>query len=325
MFKAQNSSIVKVLAVLFAALVVGVTSLSNASSVDRKSVTIWSQGVRLAGDVYTPQDLTEGQKLPGILMIAGWGGNKNNVGRNYAEAIAAEGFVVLTFDFKGWGESDGSLVAVEALGAVDQTESIETTVSHVRGIIDPYSMSADVRAALFFLGGEPNVLANNLGVWGTSMGGGLALIPAASDDRVKAYVSQMGPVNYAYNLSALPAPALQQAETATARGDLPPFPGPMSRIDPSLAGFPDWAALKRFNLIPYLNQLAIPTLIIDAGSETMFDTQYNGRMMYELVKEKAPSDYVTFPGGHYDMYHGSNLESSRNAAIDWFTKHLKSN
>ncbi|WP_298634133.1 alpha/beta fold hydrolase [uncultured Umboniibacter sp.] len=305
------------------AAIVGIVSISHASDVDRRSVTIWSEGVRLAGDVYTPKSIEEGQRLPGVLMIAGWGGNKSNVGRNYAEAIAAEGFVVLTFDFKGWGESDGPLVASTVMGAADESQTFMLEAQHVRGIIDPYSMSADVRAALYFLGGEPQVMPNNLGVWGTSMGGGLGLIPAATDPRVKAFVSQMGPVNYAHNLQALPADGMWQIETLTARGELPAFPGPVSRIDPSLAGFPDWPALKRFNLMPYVNHLATPTLVIDAEDETMFDRQLNGVLLFEAVEKKADARYVTFPGGHYDMYHGENLGSSRQAALEWFQLHLK--
>jgi len=47
-------------------------------------------------------------------------------------------------------------------------------------------MSGDVRAALNYLGAEPGVITGNLGIWGTGMGGGLALVMAASDDRIKA-------------------------------------------------------------------------------------------------------------------------------------------
>ena len=63
----------RALIVALVAAIIGIVSLSHASDVDRRSVTIWSEGVRLAGDVYTPKSIVEGQRLPGILMIAGWG------------------------------------------------------------------------------------------------------------------------------------------------------------------------------------------------------------------------------------------------------------
>ncbi len=46
------------------------------SNVHKESITIWSQGVRLAGDIYKPENLKESVELPGIVMVPGWGGNK---------------------------------------------------------------------------------------------------------------------------------------------------------------------------------------------------------------------------------------------------------
>lgn len=80
------------------------------SDVHRESITLWSQGARLAGDIYKPGNLNATEKLPGILMVPGWGGSKKNLGKNYAPHFAKQGFVVLAFDFKGWGESDGLVV-----------------------------------------------------------------------------------------------------------------------------------------------------------------------------------------------------------------------
>ena len=34
-----------------------------------------------------------------------------------------------------------------------------------------------------------------------------------------------------------------------------------------------------------------------------------GVLMYHAVTEKASAEYMTLPGGHYDMYHGDNLEA----------------
>ena len=88
------------------------------SNVHKESITIWSQGVRLAGDIYKPENLKESVELPGIVMVPGWGGNKKNLEKNYAPHFAAQGFIVLAFDFKGWGESEGPLgLSIGELGA----------------------------------------------------------------------------------------------------------------------------------------------------------------------------------------------------------------
>lgn len=293
------------------------------SGVQHREVTIWSEGVRLAGDLYSPGQMAVDVKLPGILLVPGWGGSKENLKKNYAPQFAEAGFIVLAFDFKGWGESDGPLLASSKLAPAEDTAERTVEARHIRQVVNPFSMSADVRAALHYLGGEPSVMADNLGIWGTSMGGALALVSATSDDRIKAYVSQMGPVNYAYNLKQLPDELMRQAETRAARGEIPPYPGPQSKGDPRLRGYPDWVALKRFAPLDELDLLQAPTLIIDAEDETLFEAAENGALMYDAIKDRLPSRYLTYPGGHYEMYQGDNLASARQQALHWFIEHLK--
>jgi hypothetical protein len=183
-------------------------------------------------------------------------------------------------------------------------------------------MSEDVRAALNYLGAEPGVMADKLGIWGTSMGGGLALVMAAADDRIKALVSQMGPVNYKYNLKDIPDQKMRHVEAMVARGERPPFPGPEDSPNPQLKGYPDWVAMKRFDPMSCLDDLTIPTLIIDAGEEALFDTEKNGLLVYETIKDRLEARYITYPGKHYDMYEGENLKTARATAVQWFVKHL---
>jgi dienelactone hydrolase len=295
------------------------------SDVQRESIIIWSQGIRLAGDIYKPGRLKANEELPGILMVPGWGGSKQNLGKNYAPHFAKQGFVVLAFDFKSWGESDGPLVAHEPLPATDATTELTLKATHIRELVNPFSMSEDVRAALNYLAAESGVMGDNLGIWGTSMGGGLALVMAASDDRIKALVSQMGPLNYKYNLNHIPDQKMRQVEAMVARGELPPFPGPTGSQSSQLKGYPDWVAMKRFDPMSYLDDLNIPTLIIDAEKEALFDIRKNGLLAYETIKDRLEALYITYPGQHYDMYEGENLRTARSTALQWFVKHLWTN
>jgi dienelactone hydrolase len=300
-----------------------VASAAEQHDIDHQEITIWSQGVRLAGDIYKPKGLAVDAKLPGILMVPGWGGNKGNVGRNYAKHFASTGFVVLAFDFKSWGESDGPVVMTTALRQIDESAEVNVVGTHIRQFINPLSMMEDVRAALYYLGGEPQVMADNLGIWGTSMGGGLAVVMATQDSRIKALVDQMGPVNYQYNLKDIPANYVRSVETQMARGGLPPFPGPTENASPQLKGYPDWVAMKRFNPMSYAEQLTIPTLIIDAQEEALFDTKQNGQRLYDAIKSRVESRYSVYPVKHYDMYEGENLAKARSEGLQWFIDHLK--
>jgi acetyl esterase/lipase len=49
-----------------------------------RPVTIWSDGTRMAGDLYVPADLKPGEKRPAILFCAGTGGTKKGNGALYS-------------------------------------------------------------------------------------------------------------------------------------------------------------------------------------------------------------------------------------------------
>ena len=86
-----------------------------------------------------------------------------------AKALTDAGYVVLTFDYKGWGDSDGP-----------------------KSRLSPYGRVIDSQSALTFLGAQPMVDADRLGIYGTSYGGATVVWTAAVDPRVKAVVSVVG-------------------------------------------------------------------------------------------------------------------------------------
>jgi dipeptidyl aminopeptidase/acylaminoacyl peptidase len=49
-------------------------------TVEKRSITIWSDGTRMAGDLYLPKNRKEGEKLPAIVFCAGTGGTKGGTG-----------------------------------------------------------------------------------------------------------------------------------------------------------------------------------------------------------------------------------------------------
>ena len=289
---------------------------------EQRTITFWSDGARLKGDVFKPRGLAADQKLPGILLIHGWGGNRANLNRAYAPQLARKGFVVMTFDLRSWGESDGFLVADEKLPAADEISDLSVDVQHVRSIVNPLEMIEDARAALSWFVAEPNLEADNLGVWGTSLGGGLALVTAANDRRVKALVTQVGAVNNKAAFAEIPDEMVAGWETQRARGKITPYPGPESS-SPGLEGFPDLIAMKRYDPAAYWDRLAVPTLVIEAEDEELFDRKLNGLALHESLQGRVPSRYVAVPGKHYDIYRGEGYARALELAQDWFSEHLK--
>lgn len=93
--------------------------------VSHSAVDIWSEGTRMAGDLYRPAQ-ADNQRLPAIIMSHGWGGTKAGLARN-AIRFAADGFVVLAFDYRGWGESDGKLVVIGDMPERGVNDEVQVT------------------------------------------------------------------------------------------------------------------------------------------------------------------------------------------------------
>src|SRR5215469_17567905 len=86
------------------------TSFTPPDDVTVRSVDIYSEGTRMAGDVYSAKT-NAGKKLPTIVMAHGWGGTKAAF-RPEAIAFAQAGYLVVAFDYRGWGESDSRVILV---------------------------------------------------------------------------------------------------------------------------------------------------------------------------------------------------------------------
>src|SRR5919205_4646053 len=140
-----------------------------AEAVMQKPVTFHSEGVRLAGDLFLPDDLRPGEKRAGIVLCHGYTGVRNLYLPDIAHILNGAGYVVLTFDYKGSGDSDGP-----------------------QSRLAPYSRVADVQAALSFLAATPEADPERLGIYGTSYGGATVVFVAAIDPRVKCVVSVVG-------------------------------------------------------------------------------------------------------------------------------------
>jgi len=135
----------------------------------KKAIHFYSDGIRLVGDLYYPDDLKPSETRAGIVLCHGYTGVKDMYLPDNARLLNEAGYVVMTFDYKGWGDSEGS-----------------------RNRLAPYSRVADVQAALTFLGAQPEVDAGRLGIYGTSYGGATVVWTGAVDPRVKCVVSVVG-------------------------------------------------------------------------------------------------------------------------------------
>jgi fermentation-respiration switch protein FrsA (DUF1100 family) len=99
----------------------------------------------------------------------------------FARGFRDAGFVVLAFDYRFLGASDGT----------------------PRGRIIPSEQHDDNRAALAWLSKQPGVDPTRIGIWGSSYSGGHALFMGAMDPRIKVVVAQVPAIHTAQSLIAM--------------------------------------------------------------------------------------------------------------------------
>jgi len=318
-----------ILAAHLGALLIAATSVQAADETappyQVRAVTIWSDGTRMAGDLYVPADLKEGEKRAAILFCAGTGGTKKNNGALYGARFAREGFVVLAFDYRGWGESDCRLMLTEPMPKPDEKGEVTVKAKPIRWQMDLADQTLDVRCALSFLAGEPSVDAERLGIFGTSYGGGVVTWVAGNDPRVKCVVVQVpgmgggrGPaaLKYASDL------AVKQA-----RGETEPVPIDTGKLTGKMAAYPQMRVNPAkgigYSAIEAAAKIKAPTLILVAESEELMNNDENGKRVFEILQgNKVPAEYHILPGiAHYGVYREAFPEATRLEAA-WFSAHL---
>jgi uncharacterized protein len=286
-----------------------------------RDAVIWSEGLRLAATVVAPA--RRNGLLPAILLCHGWGGLKQHLLNLYAGYLARSGYIVLTFDYRTWGDSDGKPVPVGDEPMLTERGERTVRVRVMREVVDPVDHVTDARAAFAYLVAEEGVDPGRLGLFGTSYGAGHVLCLAGTDDRVRAVVAQIG----GYGHPSRPAfvESARQLETDKARGTLdPPIPQrPPDESVVGLRGAPDLARQLLHSPIEMARRVRVPTLFIDAEFEeyNQSDPELQGIGAYDVVRQNAVAERHTFPCTHYRVY-DEYLEPARELALNWFNTYL---
>ena len=134
----------------------------------RHDVTFPSKGLNCAGWLYIPDDLGD-ERRPAIVMAHGFSALKEMHLANFAEKFEEAGFVVLVFDYRFFGDSEGE----------------------PRGHLIPAEQHEDYKNAISWVSQRPEVDPARIGVWGSSYSGAHVLHLAAFDRRIKCAVSQV--------------------------------------------------------------------------------------------------------------------------------------
>jgi len=304
-------------------------SFATPDNIDFRKVNIMSEGVRMYGELFSLKSLA-GKKLPTIIQAHGWGGTASAFRRDSID-FANAGYLVLSFDYRGWGESDARLILTGSSPVKPvsgQAQKFTAEVTEVREVVDPLEFVTDWFNAIHWAMGEPMVDTNRIGLRGSSYSGGHILHVAAHDPRVRAIVSQVSPFDSRPKaitvLAGSEADQLKLAydeATKRARGELG-YPPPRQRVIGNLFGAPIRDHLLRYAPIedaPKLKNCAV--LFIDAEKEELFHIEEHAKLAYDRAPQ--PKKYVIIPGiTHYGIYTTAR-EQAVKLAIEWFDQYLK--
>ncbi len=134
------------------------------------AVTFPSAGMKLSGVVHVPDDVRPGERQPAFMVLHGFGSNKSSSNvMEPTKILNGMGYVVLRFDMRGCGESEGERGNLICLEQVEDTSS-----------------------ALTFLAKHPAVDPDRIAVVGSSFGGAVAVYTGGVDPRVAAVISNGG-------------------------------------------------------------------------------------------------------------------------------------
>ena len=135
-----------------------------------KQVSFYSgAGLKLAGIMEVPDEGEKVIKRPGIVLCHAGTGTKETFLPEISQQLVKKGYAVLRFDYRGFGESEG-------------TESR----------LIPWEQVDDIRNAITFMQLQGGVDGERIGLWGPSSGGANVSYTAGVDRRVKCMVSVSG-------------------------------------------------------------------------------------------------------------------------------------
>lgn len=283
-----------------------------------RSATIHSEGTRLAAEVFALRSNAD-KKLPCILMAHGWGGTVRGLRRD-AVAFAQAGYLVVAFDYRGWGNSDPRII-LAAPGPKGKASKFQAEVIAIREVIDPVEQGRDWLNALHWLQAEPGCDSERIGIWGSSYSGGHVLYAAAHDKRVKAVFSQVGGMDSRFVVrNADETKRTLDEATRRTRGELP-YPEPGAVEVGALRGAPIRDKLMHYAPVDLAKQASHAALMfVIAENEELFDNRDHGIKAHAAAT--GTKKLVVLPGiKHYGIYREAR-EQAQKLAIDWFNEHL---
>lgn len=279
--------------------------VSDAYTTNDDIVVYSDDGVNIEANVFIP---SSGQSsYPAIIFISSWGLNEYEY-LSAAGRLAEQGYIVLSYTTRGWGESGG---LIDTAGPKDV---------------------ADLSAVIDWLVANTPADPQRIGTAGISYGAGISLLGAAQDTRIKAVAAMSGWGSLVESLYAQQTPRLVWGELLTLTGDL------LGRPDPEIHELWDnvknhrnveetiaWASIR--SPLNYVDQLnANGTAVYQA--QNFGDDLFQPNSPLELHRKLTGPKQIDLQAGTHAFVEiigmlGDGDTHIWNNVSRWFDSHLK--
>jgi len=283
-----------------------------------------SGGFRCGADLYLPNVAAAS---PLVIMAHGFGGERTFRLPAYAEHFARNGIAVLLFDYRTFGDSEGE----------------------PRYLVDPDWHIADWKEAIAHARSIPDIDKERIALWGTSYSGGHCVVCASQDAALSAIVvqvpfldpfSSIAHVGLAHLLQATPHGILDVVKSALGLSPhyvtLAANPGSFAAMNTpeSLPGLlsiiPDEAKwdnkvcariLFKFPMyrpLRFASGVKCPALLMLAENDSLIVPD----IVRKAARRMANAQVISYPFGHFDIYHGNGFEDAIAKQTSFLRQHL---
>ena len=125
----------------------------------QREIVFYSEGSKMSGTIYLPDDYKEGEKRAGIIANSGWTGLNVVYPAMFARALTEKGYVCMGFDYRGFKPS----------GGMEKYTTLDTEVQ-------------DVCNALAYFKAQPEVDPDRMGLIGWGVGGPVCVEATAREN-----------------------------------------------------------------------------------------------------------------------------------------------
>lgn len=292
----------RALATLFALSIVPAFAVdaSAAATIEDDIIVPSRDGTPIVATLMLPEGASEQDPVPAVIGTHGWGGTRSTAPSGLTQRLLDDGYAILTWDSRGFGESGGEA----NVGA-------------------PGFEVEDAKALLTYLAGRPEIELDGpgdprVGWIGGSNAGGVQFNTAALDDRVDAIVPEISWGDLLQDLTPNGVPKqtwdtlLYAAGFATGTAN-----GLQSSAGPQTGAYPpqihqafaeimttgtnsqairDWFAFR--STTTRSDDIDTPTLIIQGAIDTLFPLEDAFENYLNIRHSGTPVKLLAYCSGH---------------------------